>query len=525
METPNNLEIKGSLQTNPFAELICEIAQNKFNGSLRLSNEQHKTVVYFDSGKLIFAVSNARQHRLFQMLLQAGKINQDGLLAIKDFTNDLVLKDHLLKNNLLNQTELGQILLRQVTEIIESAINWQSGEWIFSPLVRVKDDLRFDIKSDKLFSDFSKSIPVEQIAQKFKNPGETFSAISPMPDGINLSPQEWFVYSRFENSSLNRSEIQNLSGLPESETAKILYVLWLGGLVKRGNFHSAFSEKYVSAVVSAKLAVKKDEVKPPVLIAPKIEKPSEKNAAVEKEEPKTEEIPQKESLTLDEYLTRVENAANYYEYFGLLPDTAASDIKKTYFGLAKKFHPDLFRKETDAKVRQRIENAFSKIAQAYDTLKTESSREVYDFKMRKEIAEILERKKKGETVEEVDQKKQIDEAGALFDQGFNHLMDNDYDSAIPFLARAVYFAKDNARYHAYYGKALSGDETQIHRAEAELQTAVKLDNQNPDYRIMLAELFLDIGLVKRAEGELNRLLAIAPNNVEARLMLDRLKRK
>jgi hypothetical protein len=42
---------------------------------------------------------------------------------------------------------------------------------------------------------------------------------------------------------------------------------------------------------------------------------------------------------------------------------------------------------------------------------------------------------------------------------------------------------------------------------------------------MLAEFFVNVKLVKRAEGELNRLLAIAPDNKEARVLLDSLKQK
>lgn len=91
-----------------------------------------------------------------------------------------------------------------------------------------------------------------------------------------------------------------------------------------------------------------------------------------------------------------------------------------------------------------------------------------------------------------------------------------------FPARAVHLDKNNARYHAFYGKALAFDKLQHHKAEAEMQTAVKLDAGNTDFRIILAEFFMEVGFLKRAEGELNRLLAVSPNNQEARIMLDNL---
>jgi predicted Zn-dependent protease len=112
-----------------------------------------------------------------------------------------------------------------------------------------------------------------------------------------------------------------------------------------------------------------------------------------------------------------------------------------------------------------------------------------------------------------------------FEQGLSLLMDEEFETAIPFLARAVHLANNNARFHAYYGKALASDKNQRHKAEAELQAAVKLDENNANYRLMLAEFFIEVGLAKRAEGELNRLLAIFPDNKEATILFDTLRTK
>ena len=257
--------------------------------------------------------------------------------------------------------------------------------------------------------------------------------------------------------------------------------------------------------------------------APLTEPQRPKPAEVE-ETPEQPVIVEKQ-ITLEEYLERTEAAENLYDVFALPPDCDVSEIKKTYFALAKRFHPDLYHREAEAALHQRIQDVFSELAHAYEVLKDKKSREVYDFRMRKELAEMRERKESGATVEEINVQMKTDQAAENFEQGFNYLMDNEYEAAVPFLTRAVFFAKDNARYHAYFGKALSGEAKNSHQAEAELQTAVKLDGQNADYRIMLAEFYIQIDLPKRAEGELNRLLAIFPNNREARALLDTLKKK
>ena len=117
----------------------------------------------------------------------------------------------------------------------------------------------------------------------------------------------------------------------------------------------------------------------------------------------------------------------------------------------------------------------------------------------------------------------IDQALQNFERGYSLLTEGQREAAVPYFARAVHYAPNTPRYRAYFGKALSSDPAQRHKAEAEMQAAIKQDPDNSTYRLMLTEFFIDIKLLKRAEGELNRLLAAFPNNREAQEMLASLK--
>jgi len=524
MESQNNLDINGDLQINSLAELFAEIAQNKLNGSLRMENAAQKIAVYFDAGETVFAVSNARQHRLYELLLQTETITREQLAAIPDFTNDSALKENLLAGGTLGKEAVNALFPRQVAAILETALAWRTGAWTFSPLVRIKGDIRFSVDVPNLLVRHARELPAGEIARKLINPQQTFRVKSAPPAGVNLSPPESFVFSRFETTAMTIEMIQTLSGLPETETRRILYALWLGGLLVRENWSAAFSERKVAAILSARIALKKDE--PPPTVAPqKITTEAAPPTEAKNKEAAEEAAPVVKQLSLEEYLDRVEQAASFYEIFALAPDAALTDIKQTYFSLAKRFHPDLFHKEADAQLLRKIQTAFTRLAHAYDTLKTDSSREVYDFRMRKELAEIKAVQAEETTREAIDRESQIDRAAENFEQGFSFLMDGNHDAAAPLLARAAHLDSRNARYHAYFGKALAADDKQRHKAEAELQTAVKLDGANTDYRIMLAEFFVQFNLLKRAEGELNRLLAIHPNNAEASRLLDSLLKK
>jgi predicted Zn-dependent protease len=146
---------------------------------------------------------------------------------------------------------------------------------------------------------------------------------------------------------------------------------------------------------------------------------------------------------------------------------------------------------------------------------------MYDYRVRKELAEREKVSAAGGEGRDVVHQER---AAENFDTGFTLLMDGETEHAIPFLARAAHYSPKNARYRAYYGKALATDESQRHKAEAEIQAAIKLDPESPTFRLILAEFFVQFNLRKRAEGELKRLLAILPSNEDAKAMLAKLQK-
>lgn len=519
-QAASNLEIRGNLSDHPFAELLVEAAETQLNGSFRLSYETQKIIVYLQNGEVVFAVSNARKHRLFEQLLQAGKINKSHLAEFPNFINDLEFSQSLIEKKILSKQQVDDFFSRQTEDILKTIFEWQTGDWIFSPLARIRENIAVPINARKISMDGARRCPADYIAQRFRSLEENFEAFSSFPP-LDLLPQEGFIYSRFENQTLNIQELQALSGLPDAEVLKSLYVLWLGGFIRRKRWNSAFTESQIMAIRSAKLALKKEEApaeeKPE--IKPQVEQNTENiietpNIQNETEEPVA-------ALSVEDYLNRIESAENHYETFDVEFDAPIWVIKTAYFSLAKSFHPDRYHQEADSALQQRIQQAFTEIAKAYETLKNPETRQVYDFKLRKFIEAGVSAKK--ETA--VRNLSNEERAKEEFEQGFSLLMNENYEQALPYLTRAVQLEPRNARYHAYYGKVLSADEKQRFKADAEFQTAVRMEPDNVTFRLLLAEFYVQYNLLKRAEGELQRLLAIAPNNKEAQILLDTLKKK
>ncbi|RZC77401.1 hypothetical protein C5167_001630 [Papaver somniferum] len=66
------------------------------------------------------------------------------------------------------------------------------------------------------------------------------------------------------------------------------------------------------------------------------------------------------------------SSRDYYDVLGVSKDSSASDIKNAYHALAKKLHPDVNKDDADVKAK------FQEVQKAYEVLKDEEKRSVYD---------------------------------------------------------------------------------------------------------------------------------------------------
>lgn len=63
---------------------------------------------------------------------------------------------------------------------------------------------------------------------------------------------------------------------------------------------------------------------------------------------------------------------NYYEVLGVSKNAAVKDIKKAYYQLAKKYHPDTNKGDPNASKK------FQEVSEAYEVLSDETKRKEYD---------------------------------------------------------------------------------------------------------------------------------------------------
>ncbi|MDT7605342.1 MAG: hypothetical protein QOF61_3339, partial [Acidobacteriota bacterium] len=243
--------------------------------------------------------------------------------------------------------------------------------------------------------------------------------------------------------------------------------------------------------------------------------------------PETPSAPPEPAAEIEALIARA-RADDYYDMLGVAHHADKSDVKRAYYALAKRFHPDRFRRAADADTLSRIEGAFAEIARAYETLREPRERASYDSKLAAQSSQ-----RGGQATGEGRQSRDSAEGSGAsqsraeesFQQGLAATQRGDVAAAALHFGEAVRLSPQQARYHALYGRALMADTHARRQAEAELRAAMTLDPQNASYHVALAELYIMIGLQRRAKGELERALSLDPQNTAAKRMLERMKGK
>jgi DnaJ-domain-containing protein 1 len=505
--------MNGQLSEHPLAELIHEISSKSLGGRLHAEHERVKVVAYFEQGNFLYAASNVRTLRLREYLKKSELVSDKDLAQFNERVADTDLVKVLCAQKLLSASAAEQVQTRLAADVLRLALLWTEGSWEFDPRSRLNEQFNLEVDIQSLLLEAARRLPPEFVASRLANVEEV---ITPTADAVvhdDLLPAEGFLLSRLDGPTTLHDLIA-LSGLGEQQVLGIVYSLAIAGLLKREEGKGAFHERRAVSQKTTPPPVR-EEVKPPPAPA---------------REPTRDADPQE----LENFLRRVKNAKTHYDVLDVPVEASTQELKTVYYQLARRYHPDRFRK-VDAALMSRIESAFARITQAYDTLRDDTVRANYNAKIaaRKKAEQLADSAPKAAkpaptpgAVADGDVQSEVldaERAETQFKEGFAALELGQRKVALSLFASAVRAVPNEPRYRAFYGQMLAANEATRRAAETELSAAVKLDPGNAEYRVMLAELYRDLGLKLRAKGEAERAVAADPNNQKARELLRALK--
>jgi tetratricopeptide (TPR) repeat protein len=203
-------------------------------------------------------------------------------------------------------------------------------------------------------------------------------------------------------------------------------------------------------------------------------------------------------------LAELARKGTYYQLLGVTHDSPSGEIKRKYYALAKKFHPDLHMDKIG--VAKSLKELMEKITGAYQTLSDEQKKNAYDQKLLTTGALNLERSKtqSQETVEECAARAQ------------ECLRARNFAGSITWLRKCVILMPNSSKHHATLARSLATvlgyrDEAMFH-----FEKAIELDPLNTEAYFYFGEFYEASKLPWRAQPLYAKILEINPEHAKAR---------
>ncbi|HLB02654.1 MAG TPA: DUF4388 domain-containing protein [Nitrospiria bacterium] len=508
----------GRLRTAKLPILLRDLQQKKKTGVLTLHRNDQERSIYLKHGDIIFATSKYEDDRLGEILLKAEKITLEQYEASANLlkTSGKRQGTLLVEQGYITPSELFTAVLGQVKEIILSLFTWIDGEYQFTEgrlpteeLITLKmstSNLILDgIKRISDWTRLSREIPPwDSILQMSIDPKNLFQ-------DINLIAREQMFLKFIDGTKTVRDLFKN-SPLAPMSTLQMLYFLLSVGIVE-------VTSQAASANASADLPPQPDQVKVEEAILQAVLQ--EKREDVEDSHDEIFQKATEEHLASREKIRQAYEALarqDHYQVLNLRREATRDDIKKTYFKLAKEYHPDRHLQGGMEDLQEQLEALFGRITQAYDTLLTEKTRKDYDLYLVMRPFQQKWRRSDPETTinNELQIVQQYQRAKEAFKQG-------DMKQVVNSMEWVLRTGPEKAEHHDLLGQAFTVIPGKLREAEEAFKKAIQLNPANANSYIGLGLVYKKGGMKSRALAQFQEALKWDPDNKRAQEGIQQLK--
>jgi len=203
------------------------------------------------------------------------------------------------------------------------------------------------------------------------------------------------------------------------------------------------------------------------------------------------------------HLIKLTGKRTYYELLGVTAESPSTQIKKNYYSLVRKFHPDsnVGRGELTGPLR----DLMVVIAEAYRTIGNQDKRAGYD-KSLAAIGGFSLHREKTETEESIE---------AWLKRANECLRAKNFVGSIVWLRKSVEAAPEHALYRAILARSLGTIPQYRNEAIEHFQKAIELDPWRESIYTAFGELLEIMQLPGRARTIYSKLLEISPAHAKA----------
>jgi hypothetical protein len=200
-------------------------------------------------------------------------------------------------------------------------------------------------------------------------------------------------------------------------------------------------------------------------------------------------------------------SASYYQLLGVNSSTARSDVKRHFYQLARRFHPDhhMDHPEWTPRLLSLMEN----LVMAYKTLSEDETKKEYDLRISRAA--------------NADLRGQGDPAQGYLEKAQECMAEKNFAGCILWLHRAIESEPKCSSHRAMLGRCLSSMPEYRREAVEQFEEAIRLNPRNIIAHLHYGDLLEQLKAPWRARYHYLRVLEIDINHCEARRRLNLLE--
>src|SRR5690606_16988761 len=150
--------------------------------------------------------------------------------------------------------QIDEFTIAQIEAILTDALSWTTGTWTFSPLARLREDMKYTVGVTEMLRQYARCLPGSFVFGRFKSMDETFALASGESTANGRMDHEQKLLDVIGEANLTLREIIDKCGLPENSAIRSMYDLWVGGDVLRMNWNAAIPSQKLLAIRDAKVS-------------------------------------------------------------------------------------------------------------------------------------------------------------------------------------------------------------------------------------------------------------------------------
>lgn len=517
--------MQGDLKQTSLPDVIRSLYMGRKSGILHVTRDVSKRI-YFKKGSMIFANSDVNDDRLGEFLIRGEKIKREDFeMATR------VMKETrhrfgrtIVEMGFMSSDEMLALVVDQIQAIIYSLFAWEEGGHRFEEKDNpVDEDIVLNLSTADIMLEGIRRIEgLDRVRRALGDPKAVLRhSDNPLLlyQKISLNPSEGFVLSRVDGVS-TVADIAAVSPLGD-ETYRFVYGLVSAGVLELEQPpppRATGSFRPVSPTPPQRIDLPKPEAEP-----------------LARAQPPAAAAQQKPALSLEEQKIRDDilakhaglGSATRYELLGVTPNASDAEIKKAYYAMAKRYHPDRHHSPHLQDVHGLLEELFVKITHAYELLSNPLERRRYDASLRTEAprgegmtaspASTASFKTPGPAPAApaaIDPNEKM--AEMRFREGKRHFTEMHYFDAIQALREAVRLDPSKALYHRLLAQSLAKNPHWKKEAEDHFQKAIELSPFDVESYLGLGEIYEAAGMATRAQKMFSQVIESDPDNEIAR---------